>query len=455
MRRPPRDENGNEVQAPEKVNVDLSRRRRADGDTDEVVRQVRDYGLITPLYGGGVEPAHADPLTTVRATSVRGHLRFWWRACRAARYRTADEMKAAEDALWGSTEAPSAVNVALIPDAQAKPRGEVAFWMERRPRQPDRFDVKNSEEVHPYAAFPLLPDKDERKKSEWKSEEVMLGVRFTLEVSHPRAMPVAGRHVALDVSAEVAAALWAWETFGGLGARTRRGFGALRLLRRDGEEVRPPSHDGLQGDIEKKLAAHVVEGTGSAGVPRLSRQASFRLTAPTQDPVDVWKRLISKLKEFRQYRKKNGRLDPKGASQWPEPHAIRSMARGEVAEVNKFPRGDFGLPIIFELPQARLNATLKGLSADEKVIERLASPLILRPVACAEGAAGLALILEAPRMPPGGLVLTGLGRERRVSSELTGDEARHVSRRLDMNNVMTDVLWAFLETLKEEESNRP
>ena len=39
-------------------------------------------------------------------------------------------------------------------------------------------------------------------------------------------------------SAEIEAALWAWETFGGLGARTRRGFGALHLLEINGESAR-------------------------------------------------------------------------------------------------------------------------------------------------------------------------------------------------------------------------
>lgn len=453
MRKPPRDESGNEVPAPTPVTPDVQHRRRADGGADEVVRQVRDYELITPLYGGGVQPAHADPVTTVRATSVRGHLRFWWRACRAARYRTAAELKAAEDAIWGSTETPSAVTVVLTPDEEAKPRGETAFRLERHPQRGDKFNPKNSEEVHPYAAFPLLPNKDERKDGAWKSKEVLIGVRFKLEVSHPRAVTVGGRGGSLDLSAEVGAALWAWETFGGLGARTRRGFGALRLLRVSGREVRPPAGGKLREEIEKCLAEHVVEGAGPAGVPRLGRRAAFKLTGPAKDPVEAWKDLISRLKEFRQYRKKNGARHPMGASQWPEPHAIRSMARGEAAEVNKFPRGDFGLPIIFELPQARLNATLKGLSADGEVIERLASPLVLRPLACSEGAAGLALILDAPRTPPGGLVLTGLGRNRPVSSELTGDEPRKVSRRLDLRNDMTDVLRAFLETVKEE-SNR-
>jgi CRISPR-associated protein Cmr1 len=451
MRRPPRDENGNRLDPPESVAVDLLGRQRSDGGRVEMIRQVRDYELITPLYGGGVEPATPDPVTTVRAPEVRGQLRFWWRACRAARYGTPDEMKAVEDAVWGSTESPSEVTVVLTPDGTSTPRREVAYWVEKNPKKNDRPEMASSDKIHPYAAFPLQPDESERKQVGWKSEEVLTGVRFTLEVSYPRSLTVrggGGREETLDTGAEVNAALWAWETFGGIGARTRRGFGALRLSRVDGEAIAPPRADALEGVIKAGLTSHVLEGGGPAGVPRLTRGATFKLTAPSRDPVGAWKGLIEKLRTFRQYRKnKEGHPHPYGASQWPEAQAIRSLARGGDAEVNKFPRADFGLPIIFHLPHAGLSATLKGRSEDGGEVERLASPLVLRPVVCSDGAVGLALILESPRTPPGGLLLTGLSRTHRVSSELTEAEARRVSRRLEPLRDMTDVLEAFLQTL--------
>jgi CRISPR/Cas system CMR-associated protein Cmr1 (group 7 of RAMP superfamily) len=36
--------------------------------------------IVTALYGGGVEAGMIDTLTPFRAPSVRGHLRYWWRA---------------------------------------------------------------------------------------------------------------------------------------------------------------------------------------------------------------------------------------------------------------------------------------------------------------------------------------------------------------------------------------
>src|SRR5688572_2782128 len=67
------------------------------------VKQTREYRIITPLFGGGVRPGEADPVTTVRGSTVRGQLRFWWRAARGGHYgKSLAAMKAAEDLLWGA-----------------------------------------------------------------------------------------------------------------------------------------------------------------------------------------------------------------------------------------------------------------------------------------------------------------------------------------------------------------
>ncbi len=41
-------------------------------DNQKYIKEVRRYKVITPLFGGGVEPGTADPITIVRATEVRG-----------------------------------------------------------------------------------------------------------------------------------------------------------------------------------------------------------------------------------------------------------------------------------------------------------------------------------------------------------------------------------------------
>ena len=82
--------------------------------------------------------------------------------------------------------------------------------------------------------------------------------------------------------------------------------------------------------------------------------------------------------------------------------------------------------------------------------QRLASPLILRPLACEGGrASGLTVILEGTCVEhvPGGLVLkesVGEKKKHAVNSELTTKEASEIGP-LRGN---TDVLDAFLKLLK-------
>ena len=61
-------------------------------------------------------------------------------------------------------------------------------------------------------SFPLQPNRDELQMREPPIPDVWKDVHFTLTIVYPKAK-----------SKEVEAALWAWETFGGIGARTRRG----------------------------------------------------------------------------------------------------------------------------------------------------------------------------------------------------------------------------------------
>ena len=99
----------------------------AERDDPERKSEVRHYKVITPLFGGGVEPNQADPITTVRATEVRAHLRFWWRAIVGGSLHDVEELRQRESSLWGSTEEESRVQVRLIEGETKSGRKEVAF----------------------------------------------------------------------------------------------------------------------------------------------------------------------------------------------------------------------------------------------------------------------------------------------------------------------------------------
>ncbi len=393
-----------------------------------VITQVREYQLITPLYGGGVKPTEADPITVVRATEIRGHLRFWWRACRGGKFNgNLKEMKKEEDAIWGKayekgdSMIPQEQVIQITVDVDSSRRGEpVKPFIITEKKRP-----KPSNNIPGYAAFPLQPDRDELKKREPHVPDVRKGVSFSLTISFPE-----GRRK------DVEAALWAWETFGGLGARTRRGFGALHLLKLDGVSYTGyPFSNNVKKWINEKLINFVEPGVLPAGIPHLSRVAQVAVTS-ADDVMRVWKRLIDNLQSFRQA----GRP---GRSLWPEAEAIRAISSGKDRPPSqKFPRAALGLPIIFHFKDDSdpEDTTLK--EAGEKM-ERFASPLILRPFLCRDNrAVGLILLLEGSRVDLENLVLEDEDKNKHsVKGTLTKSEAQ----KIPVLNGETDVLQAFMK----------
>ncbi len=423
-----------------------------------IITQTRQYKLITPLFGGGVTPAEADPVTTVRATEVRGHLRFWWRACCGGRYGgSLRRMKEAEDALWGAASTPAKPlpsQVQIVVECEAAGSADRPFEVvagnpgTHGPRPKVR--PRQGSVVPPYGAFPLQPGEGEAVIG-MDTKSVRKDVAFLLTITYPS-----------DVvqKADVEAALWAWETFGGVGARTRRGFGSLQCTHVDGQAVTAPSQGQVAARLSQGLIQHVVEGgQWPAGVPHLTRTAKMKVT-PASSPVAAWRNLLDKLKTFRQQRRPGNQPGRPGRSYWPEPEAIRDLTgqRHPMHQplpplIKKFPRAAFGLPIIFHFKDMNRrnkndsDADPRDTSLQGHDHDRLGSPLILRPLACANGTAvGMALILEGPRTPPGGLVLNDAPHNPPVVALLTGTEVAHLNNDMPLH-VQTDVLDAFLNTL--------
>jgi CRISPR-associated protein Cmr1 len=329
-------------------------------------------------------------------------------------------LKEAEDLLWGAASTPQKPRPSQVHiDVEITNHGQ-----EEQPFQTRTRASQNWRDLA-YAAFPLQE----------AHGKVRTGVNFTLTLTFPQSQ-----------QAEVEAALWAWETFGGIGARTRRGFGALRNL-----DSSPPQPNGIQHFIEAGLQQHVTAGTWPSGVPHLSHNvALMKITAAHPDSRAAWKHLIRRLKDFRQSRYPGKGPNRPGRSKWPEPDEIRrltgqrsSLHATPLSTVQKVPRAAFGLPIVFHFKDTDdpNDTMLQGQEHD-----RLASPLILRPLVCAKGqAVGLALILEGTNITrlPGGLMLKDAPGNPPVRANLTPTEASTISPL----GGKVDVLQAFLATL--------
>lgn len=446
---------------------------------DGRITQTRKYKLITPLFGGGVEVKKADPVKVIRETSIRGQLRFWWRAMRGT--GTLEQMKKREDALFGSGGENASQSKILIAikvdengkiDSEGKP--EKPFYMNPRNNKPRAEKIW---EKIAYATFPLQPTDDEINKGiHLPMKEIKVGVEFTMEISFPKDK---------TIRKDIEATLWAWETFGGIGGRTRRGFGALQLVEIDGVKVEPMKIEEInpkegESRIVRELREHLAEGTWDENVPHLSPNSAFE-TRAANSSKDAWFDLIEKLKKFRQARTEtfvqtqNGQRTDYGRSYWTEPDAIRHRflkafpeyknelvhsPKKEIDDptnIDKFPRAAFGLPIVFHFMVKREDADAglkEPIDTELKPLNymRLSSPLILRPIACADGkAVGLALILETPKLNFDEIhLITSKNRVDvgEVETNLVAPDIAYIKPMNDASTTETDVLKSFLKTIK-------
>lgn len=382
--------------------------------------------LVTPLFGGGVDAGENDPTMPIRGTAIRGQLQFWWRATRGAAFATLAELRERHRAVWGATDSASAVivEVAEVQASEPVPCGTIAWNAQARGRQ-GAWRVtwcepfRHNEHLR-YVLFPfqgVLPRNDRRAQVEEHPAKCIHAAAFTLRLRFPAA-----------VKDDVEAAVWAWVNFGGVGARTRRGCGAL-LCR----EFAPQSADQVRGWFVSSLAA-LVPHAGIARPWSVLPQSVLSRLEPSQ-PLDAWNRLTGVYKYFRQgedFARNQGRqANRPGRSRYPEPESIRRAmqvrarqhARLPAIPDTAYPRAELGLPMVFHFqgqgdPADPQGIALYPVRAAERE-DRMASPMILKPLVLADGRAIPVVVpLLAPRVTEVELVCGKRPVERRGVNDI-------------------------------------
>ena len=137
----------------------------------------------------------------IRAAGIRGQLRFWWRLV-AGPFSSSEEMFQREAAIWGgiASTGPSA--------------SRVAARVKTKPVQAGHLIAKRQVQGLPAYALILDPGAD----------PALLKPGYTFELSVRCASDLTP-----EQRDEVLTAMRWWVSFGGVGARTRRGFGALQV----------------------------------------------------------------------------------------------------------------------------------------------------------------------------------------------------------------------------------
>lgn len=326
--------------------------------------EVYDVEAITPMFGGSATPREVDGKHPVRISAIRGHLRFWWRATRGASCATVGDLRDQEGRIWGNTKLASPVRIEL---SAVKEGTRCA--------------------IGGYPAYALFPFKEDHRHR-IEAADGRVGVSFRLRLECPA-----------ELEKDVAAAMWAWVNFGGIGARTRRGAGALYCAKLAAPD-RVRMGEWLAGKIEE---FGLVTKDEWRPWPFLSFAPGFRpriVQDAQRDATLAWAAAVKVMYDFRQgvpTGRKAGTGKKSGRSHWPEADSIRALT-GEsegrheepVTLANPgahpgFPRAGLGLPIVLKFYHEDVVDARNDCEISPADASRMASPIILRPIKTADG----------------------------------------------------------------------
>ena len=166
--------------------------------------------VITALVGGGARSKQLDPVSVVRPQSVRGHLRFWWRLTAGASLSV--NMRTAEAAIFGNTKQQSVLKIRITTEqSKLENSQDIGKWKQHNGKRKFHLD----DAVPSYAAFPFRQEAE----NQTPITKVLTSVQFKLHLNFGK--------LGDEQQKQVITALKCWVNFGGIGSRTRRGFGAL------------------------------------------------------------------------------------------------------------------------------------------------------------------------------------------------------------------------------------
>jgi CRISPR-associated protein Cmr1 len=198
------------------------------------------YRIITPAFIGGGEPGGA----ALRAPSFKGVLRFWWRALMWPRIGDIVTLREREAALFGgagSGQGQSKIGVRIA----AVDNDEPVQWR----RMPS--------DARAYTGFGLLdPSPGKARQCVPAGARFRVSLRWLGREDHARAVTACEQ-------AELRDALRMMGLVGGLGGRSRKGWGSIQLEHLDG--LGPATMAETTDELDAAIAEMV--GGGASGLP--------------------------------------------------------------------------------------------------------------------------------------------------------------------------------------------
>jgi CRISPR-associated protein Cmr1 len=163
-----------------------------------------DVEVVTPMFLGGADVDVAE----LRTPSLKGMLRFWWRV--TCGDISQDEMIRKESAIFGSTETKSSISINIMP--------KVALSISKELRQRGSTFKVHGRDVHildylAYGTHTYI----KKQGNVYHKEHITPGNLFTLRLKYQK-----------KFEEDITRALTWLIHFGGIGSRSRNGFGSMR-----------------------------------------------------------------------------------------------------------------------------------------------------------------------------------------------------------------------------------
>jgi CRISPR-associated protein Cmr6 len=185
--------------------------------------------LTTPAYLAGALQRQED--CDLRPATVRGLLRWWWRTLHSG-FVTAKQLREMESLLWGDTEQGGAIQLRVervpgpvqpieSPYKDVNPANNRTRFSRPFQQQHGIWEAPQGRtQGLAYAGYGMDEGNLPERRRRWVAQAGM-SWRLTLIAQERRGLKAA------DLLKQGKAALWWWSYLGGVGSRSRKGFGSI------------------------------------------------------------------------------------------------------------------------------------------------------------------------------------------------------------------------------------
>jgi CRISPR-associated protein Cmr1 len=284
------------------------------------------FRIVTPLFMSGANPQSAE----LRVPSIKGVLRFWWRALALGGLDSVDGVRAKEARIFGSTKGQSSFKLRLYLSKKIN-----------RLKKNSVLKYNNNKDAvgsgARYLGYGIIEASGEasgeitRQCIEYPLEGGVLELLF--RPNTPK-----------DDIKSVEAALISMGLLGGIGSRSRKGYGSFNLtsLTRDDEAkpvfAMPSDLNGLKETILSLFGANnqykITPYRGCPPYTAFSETTRIDIIEEGDDPLKLLNSIGEKMMDYRSYLKSKTFYD--------DHHLLRAAIDGKVT--NHPRRVVFGLP---------------------------------------------------------------------------------------------------------------